>query len=108
MNYGDGVYGGHFVSTMIALAFESNDVEKIVNQAIESMPRKSQYYRTIKDVIDFHDKNPDDFKTCWKFINDKYLTTAVDCNMLHDNFISPPRLTALLSQSACSMATGTS
>jgi hypothetical protein len=86
MNYGDGVYGGHFVSTMIALAFECNDVEKIVSQAIESMPRKSQYYRTIKDVIDFHDKNPDDFKACWKFINDKYLKTAVDCNMQHDNF----------------------
>jgi hypothetical protein len=86
MNYGDGVYGGHFVSTMIALAFECNDVEKIVSQAIESMPRKSQYYRTIKDVIDFHDKNPDDFKACWKFINDKYLTTAIDCNMEHDNF----------------------
>ena len=86
MNYGDGVYGGHFVSVMIALAFECNDVEKIVKQAIETMPRKSQYYQIIKDVIDFHDKNPDDFKACWKFINDKYLKTAIDCNMLHDNF----------------------
>jgi ADP-ribosylglycohydrolase len=86
MNYGDGVYGGHFVSTMIALAFECNDVEKIVSQAIESMPRKSQYYRTIKNVIDYHDENPNDFNGCWKFINDKYLTTAVDCNMQHDNF----------------------
>jgi hypothetical protein len=88
MNYGDGVYGGYYVSTMIALAFECNDVHKIVSQAIESMPRKSQYYQTIKDVIDFHDKNPDDFKACWKFINDKYLKTAVDCssNSEGDNF----------------------
>jgi hypothetical protein len=86
MNYGDGVYGGHFVSTMIAIAFECNDVEKIVSQAVESMPRKSQYYRVIKDVIDFHDKYPDDFKTCWKFINDKYLNTIVDCNTEPDNF----------------------
>ncbi|MGD0597711.1 MAG: ADP-ribosylglycohydrolase family protein [Sedimentisphaerales bacterium] len=86
MNYGDGVYGGHYVSTMIALAFECNDVHEIVSQAIESMPRKSQYYQTIKDVIDFHDKNPDDFKACWKFINDKYLETAVDCNSEGDNF----------------------
>jgi hypothetical protein len=80
MNYGDGVYGGRYVSTMVALAFECNDIHKIVSRAIESMPRKSQYYQTIKDVIDFHDKNPDDFKACWKFINDKYLDTAVDCN----------------------------
>jgi ADP-ribosylglycohydrolase len=86
MNYGDGVYGGYFVSTMIALAFECNDVHKIVRQAIESMPRKSQYYQIIKDVIDFHDKNPDDFRACWSFINDKYLETAVDCNTEGDNF----------------------
>ncbi len=86
MNYGDGVYGGRYVSTMIALAFECNDVHKIVSRAIESMPRKSQYYQTIKDVIDFHDKNPDDFKACWKFINDKYLETTVDCNTEGDNF----------------------
>jgi hypothetical protein len=86
MNYGDGVYGGHFVSVMIALAFECNDVEKIVKQAIEAMPRKSQYYQLIKDVIDFHDKNPDDFKACWKFINDKYIKTAVDCSGPADDF----------------------
>ena len=86
MNYGDGVYGGHYVSTMIALAFECNDIEKIVNQAIESVPRKSQYYRVIKDVIDFHDKNPNDFKACWKFINDKYLNTTIDCNTEPNNF----------------------
>jgi hypothetical protein len=86
MNYGDGVYGGHYVSTMIALAFECNDVHEIVSRAIESVPRKSQYYQTIKDVIDFHDKNPDDFKACWKFINDKYLETTIDCNTEGDNF----------------------
>ena len=86
INYGDGVYGVHFVAVMIALAFECNDVEKIVRQSIEAIPRKSQYYRTIKDVVDFHDKNPDDFKACWKFINDKYLKTAVDCNSQDGNF----------------------
>jgi ADP-ribosylglycohydrolase len=86
MNYGNGAYGGRFVSTMIALAFDCNDIHKIVRGAIESMPRKSQYYQTIKDVIDFHDKNPDDFKACWKYINDKYLTTAVDCRTEKDNF----------------------
>jgi hypothetical protein len=86
MNYGDGVYGGHFVSAMLALAFECSDVEKIVKQAIETVPQQSQYYKTIKDVIDYHEKYPDDFRACWTFINDRYLTTAVDCNMQHDNF----------------------
>jgi len=86
MNYGDGVYGGYFVSTMIALAFVEDDPDAIVKKAIESMPRKSQYYQTIKDVFDFHDKNPDGYKACWKFINDKYLTTAVDCDMNDNNF----------------------
>jgi hypothetical protein len=87
MNYGDGVYGGHFVSTMIALAFVENDPHTIVKKAIESMPRKSQYYQVIKDTIDFHDKNPNkDYKACWQFINDKYLKTALDCSGPGDNF----------------------
>ncbi len=86
MNYGDGVYGGFYVSTMNALAFEYDDIHKIVRMSIEAMPRKSQYYQVIKDVIDFHDKNPDDFKACWKYINDKYLNTLLDCKMEKDNF----------------------
>jgi len=86
MNYGDGVYGGHFVSVMDALAFVENDPHKIVKKAIEAMPKKSQYYQVIKDVIDFHDKNPNDFKACFKFINDKYLKTAIDCSGPADDF----------------------
>jgi ADP-ribosylglycohydrolase len=87
MNYGDGVYGGNFVSTMIALAYVENDPHTIVKKAIESMPRKSQYYQIIKDTIDFHDNNPGkDYKACWQFINDKYLKTAIDCSGPGDNF----------------------
>ncbi len=86
MNYGDGVYGGHFVTTMIALAFQYDDVELIVKKAIEAVPRKSQYYEVISDVIDYHDKHPDDFKGCWKFINDKWLREAIDCSGPADNF----------------------
>ncbi len=86
MNYGDGVYGGHFVCTMVALAFDCNDINKIVKRSIESMPRKSQYYQIISDVIDFHDRNPADFRACWEYINDKYLRTAVDCSGPSDDF----------------------
>ncbi len=100
---------GYYISTMIALAFECNDVHKIVSQAIESMPRKSQYYRIIKDVIDFHDKNPDDFKACWKFINDKYLEHHRRLQHREETTsISPPPSTGHLSLSDCSMAMGTS
>ena len=79
MNYGDGVYGGYYIGSMDALAFEYNDIHKIVTEAAEAMPHKSQYYQVIKDVIDFHDKNPDDFKACWQYVNDKYSTTLIDC-----------------------------
>ncbi len=86
MNYGDGVYGGHFVSTMISLAFVENDVETIVKTAIESVPRQSQYYAVLKDVIDYYDQHPEDFKGCWKQINDKWLREAIDCSGPADNF----------------------
>jgi len=87
MNYGDGVYGGHFVTTMIALAFVEDDVETIVKQGIEAMPRQSQYYAVIKDVIDFYEKHPDkNYKDCWRFINDKWLKAAIDCSGPADSF----------------------
>ncbi len=87
MNYGDGVYGGNFVCVMDALAFAENDPHVIVKKAMEAMPRKSQYYAVIKDVVDYHDKNPSSkFSDCFKYINEKWLRTTIDCSGPADNF----------------------
>src|SRR5260370_29189964 len=51
MNYGDGIYGGMFVSGMYAVAFFENDPRKVVEAGLACMPAKSPYARRITDVL---------------------------------------------------------
>ena len=51
MNYGDGIYGGMFVSGMYAVAFFENDPRKVVEAGLACMPAKSPFARRITDVL---------------------------------------------------------
>ena len=75
MNYGDGWYGGVFVAAMYSLAFVENDIERIVETAIETIPERSDFHRIIDDVIALHAENPDDWKVAWDGINQKWAHT---------------------------------
>jgi len=72
MNYGDGVYGGMFVTTMLATAFVEDDVKKIVEAGYRSIPPTSEYGLLIKDVLDSYEKDPDDWRGCWKLLEEKW------------------------------------
>lgn len=65
MNYGDGWYGGVYVGAMYTLAFVSDDIEFIVEEALKTIPVQSNYYQCMKDVISWHKKYPDDWKRTW-------------------------------------------
>jgi len=65
MNYGDGWYGGVYVAAMYTLAFISDDVNFVVNEALKTIPRESNYYKTISDVIKWHKENPNDWQLTW-------------------------------------------
>lgn len=65
MNYGDGWYGGVFVSTMYSLAFITDDIPLIVNEALKAIPQQSTYYQCISDVIKWHEMYPNDWKQTW-------------------------------------------
>jgi hypothetical protein len=43
MNYGDGIYGGMFVSCMYSAAFFEKDVRKVVEAGVACIPAKSPY-----------------------------------------------------------------
>jgi hypothetical protein len=68
MNYGDGWYSGVYVAAMYSLAFISDDINFIVNEALKLIPPKSKYYRAMKDVIRWHGKYPDDWTKTWSEI----------------------------------------
>jgi len=72
MNYGDGWYGGVYVAAMYSLAFVSDDVNYVVNEALKSIPAESQFYKCIADVIAWHKQYPADWKQTWNETQKKW------------------------------------
>jgi hypothetical protein len=60
MNYGDGVYGGMFISAMYTQAFFAKNVREVVENGLKAIPAQSLYAQLIRDVIRWHDENPND------------------------------------------------
>ncbi len=65
MNYGDGWYGGVFVSALYTVAYYSDDLDYVINSALKTIPEQSQFYKTISDAIKWHKQYPDDWKQTW-------------------------------------------
>jgi hypothetical protein len=65
MNYGDGWYGGVYVGAMYTMAFVSDDVRFIVNEALKMIPEKSEFHQCIADVIKWHQQYPNDWHQTW-------------------------------------------
>jgi ADP-ribosylglycohydrolase len=78
MNYGDGWYGGVYVAAMYSLAFVSDDVEYVVEEALKAIPAESQFYQCISDVIDWHKKFPEDWKQTW-FETERKWSADIGC-----------------------------
>jgi hypothetical protein len=74
MNYGDGLYGGFFMEAMYSEAFFENDINKIIENALQYIPAECLYAETIRDVIKWHKENPDDWQKTWKLVYDKSKT----------------------------------
>ncbi len=72
MNYGDGLYGGQFVSGMYAEAFFETDIIKIIEAGLRCIPKESQYYECITDVLGWYGQHPDDWTKTWQLVNEKY------------------------------------
>ena len=72
MNYGEGVYGGIFVAALYSEAYFDNDIPKIIEKALLSIPSESDYYKIIKDVIKLHQHYPSDWRTAWKELEEKW------------------------------------
>lgn len=72
MNYGDGLYGGQFVGGMYAEAFFEDDIVKIVQAGLKCIPKGSQYYECISDLLKWYRDNPDNWEKTWQLIEEKY------------------------------------
>ncbi|MFZ4462722.1 MAG: ADP-ribosylglycohydrolase family protein [Bacteroidales bacterium] len=72
MNYGDGVYGGMFLAALYSQAFFENDIPLIINRALLSIPAESDYARIVADVVKLHQHYPDNWRSSWKELQDKW------------------------------------
>ena len=72
MNYGDGVYGGMFLSAMYTQAFFAKNVREVVENGLKAIPPQSLYAQLIRDVIRWHDENPDDWLKTWHLVQNKW------------------------------------
>ena len=94
MNYGDGWYGGVFMSAMYTLAYTSDDLEFIVNEALKTIPEQSMFHKTIADVIKWHKQYPNDWKETW-FEVEKNLSSEKGCpEGVYNSFNIDARLNA--------------
>jgi hypothetical protein len=65
MNYGDGWYGGVYMSALYSLAFVSDDIQFVVTEALKTIPPESKFRKCIEDVVRLHKEYPKDWKLCW-------------------------------------------
>jgi len=72
MNYGDGVYGGMFVSCMYAAAYFEDDPRRLVEAGLACLPSESVYAQVIAGTLRWHGEHPDDWRAVWQEIEDKW------------------------------------
>jgi hypothetical protein len=72
MNYGDGLYGGMFVTGMYSAAFFEKDPRKIVEAGLACIPRESLYGKLIRDLLSWHSQHPTDWRKTWSLIQEKW------------------------------------
>jgi hypothetical protein len=75
MNYGDGVYGGMFITAMYATAYFENDVRKVVEAGLAAVPSESEFYKALRDAVRFHDAHPDDLAAAWRDFENTWANT---------------------------------
>lgn len=74
---GEGLYGARYIAACIALAFQEQDIGKIVELALKEIPTESLYTKVVEAVIAHHKAHPDDWESCLAMLHrdwgyDKY------------------------------------
>jgi hypothetical protein len=73
MNYGDGVYGGVFVTAMHAAAYTANSVDEIIAAGLGVIPDGTTFKEAMNVVMDSY-KAGDTWQQCWQKLETKYGT----------------------------------
>jgi hypothetical protein len=72
MNYGDGYYGGLYIANLYSNAYTTTNIERIIKEAIRSVPKRSAFHQCIQDVLRWHSQYPSDWKQTWHALQRKW------------------------------------
>ena len=65
---GNAVFGGIFIACCISIAYEEQDMETILNRALEFIPADCEYARVVRAVMDYHRLYPVRWEDCYQYI----------------------------------------
>lgn len=65
---GEGIQGARFMAACVALAFGMCDIKEIIKEALLQVDNASLYYKVVLTVIDFYEKNPEDWNACMEYL----------------------------------------
>ena len=71
MNYGDGVYGGVFVTAMHSAAYTADSISEIVDAGMAVIPDNTLFKDTMNLVCQSYNAG-DTWEECWQKVEDKY------------------------------------
>ena len=69
---GNGIYGGMFVASCIAYAFENQNIRAIIEKGLSYIPPDCEYTRVVRAVMAFYDKKPENWRDCFKYIFENF------------------------------------
>ncbi len=69
---GNGVYGGVFIACCVSQAFVEKDVRTVMEKALAFIPADCEYTKVVRAVMDFYDRNPDNWRACFDFLHDNF------------------------------------
>jgi hypothetical protein len=69
---GEGIYGGQFIASCTAAAFQEQDMYQIIKQGLSVVPRNSEFHWVIERVVTFYSSNPSDWRRCFHFIKENF------------------------------------
>ncbi len=71
MNYGDGVYGGVFITAMHAAAYTASSLEEIARAGISTVPEGTKFRSLVDDVLAGW-KEGKSWEEVWQILQDKW------------------------------------
>ena len=68
----NGIEGGIFVAVCTSLAYEYKDIHMVLNKALSYLDANLEYYKVVKDIIDYYTNNKENYLNCFEYIKDNY------------------------------------